>query len=219
MNLAPSQKRRILWGLSALLVFALTFFSLRRGASLGRPHLLIANRDVPAGAAINTFFFGLATAEQLTGPTPPDAVSDQELHLLKGTLVNLPIRQGDLLRRSHLRLADPPKRISEQIPLGSRAYLLEVAYGASVKPGDRVDVILSRATGGAVVAAENLLVLDAFQGREITLAVTVPELETLELARGNGSFSVVLRNPKDKQRGQRLFRKTRGRPIPIFHEG
>lgn len=220
MIFSTTQKRRLVWAVTALAVFIVTLISLRPQPQTSRPQFLVANRDVPSGAPLHSFFFGLARPDQITGGIPSDAVSDQELHLLKGTLVNLPIRQGDLLRRSHLRLAEPPKRISEQIPLGSRAYLIEVSAGATgVKSGDRIDVILSRPSAGAVTVAENLLVLESFEGREITVAVTVPELETLELARGNGTFGAVLRNPRDRQRGQRLNRKVSHRPIPIFHEG
>ncbi len=217
------RNRRLVWGAAFTLIFAGVFFSLRAEKEHGLSRrLLIADRDVPAGSPVTSFFFGMMREVVSGEPTPSDAVSDQELHLLKGTLVNLPIRRGEILRRSHLKLADPPKRMSEQIPLGSRAYLLEVHSGiTSVKPGDKVDVLVSSASSARLTVVENIVVLEVHGDRDLTLAVTVAEMENLELARGQGTFGVVLRNPKDSRKGSGRFQRViPGKPsIPVFYEG
>ncbi len=177
-------------------------------------------------------FFGMAKESSLKEPFSDDMITDQDLHLFKGAVINLPLRRGDILRRNHLMIVAPPKRVSERIPLGSRAYLLENSAASRLHAGERVDLsfIPTSSPETVMLLAEDALVLEA-QGRdELTLALTLEEMESVELARSQGRIGVALRNPTEvrgkgtKKAWSRLRqRRSRTGPdplrIPVFHEG
>jgi len=110
--------------------------------------------------------------------------------------------------------------LSSRIPKGMRAISVagvgRRAFGTLMRPGDRVDVLLTRAKLGpepkvvTVPLLQNLLVLavgDRFDVTEqpsastgsdsITLLVTVDQASLLAQARRDGTLSLVLRNKDD----------------------
>jgi len=182
---------------------------------------------VPSGVPVTSLHFGMVAGSEAAGELPLDAVTDQELHLVKGSLVNLPLRRGDLLRRGHLKAEPTPKSLAERIPLGSRAYLLESPAAGKVRAGDRIDLNFVETTNPANVFSlgENLLVLDTNRRDEMTLAVSSEDLETIELSRSRGRINVVVRNPEDSRRGRggrkpRFAASAKKRTtIPILYEG
>ncbi len=222
----PAKRRRQALRTAGLVLVASVAYALTPAREANGPRFLIAQRDVPSGVPVTSLHFGMVPASQ-AGSAAADTVSDQELHLLKGSLVNLPLRRGELLRRGHLKAPSSPKSLAERIPLGSRAYLLEDVAAAKVRPGDRIDLNFVESGNPAKVftLGDDLLVLDTNQRDEMTLAVSMEDLETIELARSRGRMAVVVRNPRDTHRGTRArrprFAKAAAKParITIIHEG
>jgi len=222
---SPSRRRRYALRLLGLTLFVGVIALVIPGRKASGLRYLIAQREVASGSPVTNLHFGIVAQSETEGPVYPDTITDQDIHLLKGSLVNLPLRRGELLRRSHLKAAPHPKSMAEQIPLGSRAYLLENTSAAKVKAGDRVDITFLAADrgGGIVNLGEDVLVLDSDGQRELTLALTLDDLEGVELAKSRGQIGVVMRNPRDTKRkpGRRRARFSGKRPdgIQIIHEG
>jgi pilus assembly protein CpaB len=148
-------------------------------------------------------------------------------------LIGLPlaqrVRAGEAVLRTDLSaLSDAQRTLSGAIPSGQRAVTVMArptsTFGGLLRPGDRVDVLLSVGrrdqpdTLRQVVVLQNILLLaigQEFEVREagepggearevrygratnITLQVTVQQGATLTLARQRGQISLLLRNPND----------------------
>ena len=142
------------------------------------------------------------------------------------------VRAGEAILRTDLSsLSDARRTLSGAIPPGMRAATLMVTttstFGGLLRPGDRVDLVLS--TGGrelpstwrGVFVLENLLVLavgQEFEIREtdsaeqgvrmgratnITFQVTIEQGGVLTMARQyGGRMTLLMRNPNDIEVGQ-----------------
>lgn len=151
-------------------------------------------------------------------------------------LIGLPlaqtVRAGEAVLRTDLStLSDARRTLSGTIPSGQRAATIMVrpqsTFGGLLRPGDRVDVILTIGnrerpdTWRQVVLLQNLLVLamgQEFEVREtqgsltgrndtqevrfgratnVTLQVSVEQSSVITIARQRGAMSLLLRNPND----------------------
>jgi len=112
-----------------------------------------------------------------------------------------------------------PAGLVSKIPLGKRAYTIEVNEQTSVSgfvlPDHRVDVIHVSNTGIAETILEDLQVLASGQvytrpedrsipAKTVTLAMSPAEVDKLVAARSRGSLTLALRGPNDHERKPEL---------------
>lgn len=177
------------------------------GTVLGPQNMRLANwpsQSVPAGA--------FTSVEQLTA-TKRVALG--------------PVVAGEPLLSTKISGADGRATLSANLPVGKLAYAVPITdvsgVGGFVRPGDTVDVILTRpipgdgATGNdkmtdVVVEAAPVLGIDqnsdpkdtkAVPARTATLEVTTLQAQKLALSIQLGQLSLALRNVADVQQGVR----------------
>lgn len=216
----------------ALVVGGLVVFQLYAEAFVreetGGPRVLVvtAARDIPFGEPIQAEWL---TLEEL----PQNYVEERHLRVSEmRRLIGLPlaqsVRTGEAVLRTDLSiLSDQQRTLSADIPAGKRAVSIfaqaESTFGGLVRPGDRVDVLLTVGdhrepnSGRAVVLAQNLLVLSVGRGTarqwdddrerpredptaQVSLEVDLQDAQRLVLARSGGQLRLVLRNPNDASR-------------------
>lgn len=175
---------------------------LDRGVVLQPGFLKLVN--LPADAAPANAFHDVS---QLTGG------KDQQRLMLRSLVANEPILASNV--------SGPGGRLnlSGTIAAGMRAVSLRstdvTGVGGFVLPGDRVDVLLTRATGSDAtstvtqVLAENIRVLGVDQSdndqadkpvvsKAITVEVTPEQAQTISLAQTVGTVSLTLRHVADE---------------------
>lgn len=188
--------------------------------------------DIPLGQPVR--------AEWLTTEEIPQSYLE-ERHIPATSmrdLVGLPLAQSVLAGETILRtdlssLSDSRRTLSGTIPSGQRAVTIMArptsTFGGLLRPGDRVDVLLTVGsrelpdTWRQVVVLENVLVLavgQEFEVREamdgsgrdarevrfgratnITLQVSIEQGALLTIARQRGGLTLLLRNPNDVRSG------------------
>jgi Flp pilus assembly protein CpaB len=163
------------------------------------PRYLVARRELPAGQPVTSIDFTLADAGGLGGEVPPGALTDQELHHLKGAATRTPLKAGQCLTRDDVRWPDPPEPLAKAVPRGLRAYSLDGDPGLEIRAGDRVDVVLnpSDEKSPPFPLVEAALVLRIGRQGDLVVAVSSPQIQLLEKAKRQGKLTVVLRNPSD----------------------
>nr|MDQ3037841.1 Flp pilus assembly protein CpaB [Myxococcota bacterium] len=186
--------------------------------------------DIPLGEPVR--------AEWLTTREVPQTYVE-ERHVRASAmrdLIGLPlaqsVRAGEAVLRTDLStLSDARRTLSGTIPQGQRATTIMVSptstFGGLLRPGDRVDLLLTIGDRGLaqtwrqVVVLQNVLVLalgQEFEVRDtspvvggvaqtaevrfgratnITLQVTVEQSGLITIARQQGTMSLLLRNPND----------------------
>lgn len=130
-----------------------------------------------------------------TGEVPGDPVLDKDAVIGRYTLA--PERQDQPLRRSSL---GPTLAIGALDRLGIVALDrdAETSVGGTVRPGDRVDVLLSSTAPGPAAGRvlSNVLVLDVRDTpAAVVLAVSVAQEQQLSVARGSSHPILVRRVP------------------------
>ncbi|MDW8247501.1 MAG: Flp pilus assembly protein CpaB [Sandaracinaceae bacterium] len=186
--------------------------------------IVVATRDIPLGEPIRAEWVG-------TRSIPAKYV--EERHILVGSirdLIGIPlaqsVRSGEAILRTDLSpLSDHQRTLSAVIPTGSRAVVVEASatslFNGLLKPGDRVDVLLTvgdltdRFKWRTSLLLQNVLVLAVGrqlheerleegdrgyrlgQARSVTLQVTFEEGALLAHAQEHGRIQLVLRNPSD----------------------
>jgi pilus assembly protein CpaB len=226
MNRAPT--------VASLLVAALGFILLavyvrqfQREATGGDPvPLLVMRQDVPAGAPI--------TEEMLLVRALPERyVEDRqvlaaELPRVLGVRSSIALGANQTLLWTDLATSPRDRSsLSSRIPKGMRAMRIsgttQRGFGELMRPGDRVDVLLTKARPGAdarvvtVPLLQNILVLavgQRFGGAAessprrrddaVTLLLSIDQASLLAQARRDGSLSLVLRNEDDLEIHQEL---------------
>jgi pilus assembly protein CpaB len=199
----------------------------QRDATGGDPVELLAMRqDVAAGAPL--------TEQMLVAHTLPESyVEDRQVLATDlprvlgvrasiGLEANQTLLWTDLATTSHDRSS-----FSSRIPKGMRAMSVagvgRRAFGDLMRPGDRVDVLLTKAKPGTEVKVvtvpllQNLLVLavgNRFGATEqegssggsdsVALLVTIDQASLLAQARRDGTLSLVLRNEDDLEINETL---------------
>lgn len=190
--------------------------------------VLTAAVDIPLGQPVRQDW--LTTKDLPQSYVEERHLRSQAARDLIGFPLAQSVRAGEAILRTDLStLSDARRTLSGSVPQGMRAATLTVTatstFGGLLRPGDRVDLLLS--TGGrelphtwrGVVVLENLLVLAVGQEFElrddvsggaddqqvrfgrasnITLQVTIEQSGILTMARQHsGRMSLVLRNPND----------------------
>ena len=207
----------------AALGFALLFVYVRefqRDATGGDPiALLVMSQNVAAGVPL--------TEEMLLVRALPESYVEERQVLASALPRVLGVRASIALEANQTLLwtdlsTTPSDRssLSSRIPKGMRAISIDAAGRESLaqlmRPGDRVDVLLTKAKSGSEASVvtipllQNILVLavgDRFAASDlhdsslrsdpVTLLVTIDQASLIAQARRDSSLSLVLRNEDD----------------------
>lgn len=182
-----------------------------------RTRVLVLARDTQSGEKLDRETLGVRALPEayLESRHIPAAALDD----IVGTRLAVPGHAHEALLWTDLAsMRRPDRRLSGLVPEGMRAIRIDLRAGAFddlLRPGDRVDVLLTRdgANGGAPTTLpwiENLLVLAVGDdigapedGRKrhgegrVTLSVTPEQSRRLTQAEHEGDLRLVLRNPDD----------------------
>ena len=210
-------------GLGMLVVYLQRY---KEEASGGAPvRVVIARQDIALGARITKGMIGLRDL-------PETYVEDRHIRAtdaqrILGVRVSMGVKAGESIMWTDLATTSEERRdLSGLVQTGKRAITIRAdstsSFGGLLRPGDRVDVLLT--TGATQSSPEsrtlpllqNLLVLACGQdmggaraavtpegGRrtgdmnQVTVAVTIQQAQLLTYAQERGSLSLALRNPDD----------------------
>jgi len=148
-----------------------------------------------------------------------------ELRQLLGVPLAQSVRAGEAVLRTDLStLSDRQRTLSGEIPQGMRAISVnarqESGHGGMLRPGDRVDVMLTVGdhripnSGRALIVAQNLLVLSVGRNvrwewdddrrraqraliAQVSLEVGLEDAQRLTVATRQGELRLLLRNTND----------------------
>jgi pilus assembly protein CpaB len=189
--------------------------------------VVIATSDIGVGAKIE--YKDIKVVNVPVAIAPPDSLSRKSQVLGRGVV--LPIAKGEFILPHKLAPENAGSGLPGLIPPGMRAVAVRVneviPVAAFVGPGTRVDVLLTRSSGGSSEQAtttvmENAAVIAVGMKLErnsagelqsvsvITLLVSPQDAKKLTLASSKGRIQVILRNPLD----QKVPWGPRLRPIP-----
>jgi Flp pilus assembly protein CpaB len=226
----------LLAGLVAVILVNLYVSSIQEAARPNMTRVAVASRDIKGGAILDGK--DLTMAWRSTDSLPKLHVKWDERNLFIGQQIQTPIAESDYLLASYFGSQGvAAQRLSEKIDLktNQRAFTIpltnETSLERSIRPGDRVDLILTftktevspAARAGAPAVAgqklvttpllENVYVL--FTGRygsgssveytTMTVQVSGEEAQLIIWGLNQGRLSVLLRNPKDLQSSERPF--------------
>lgn len=194
-------------------------------ASGGPPvNVLVATRDIPLGAQV---------AEDMLGrrPLPRSYIEDRhipesEAARIIGVRVTSGVRAGESLLWTDLATtSDEGRDLSTLVRTGMRAITIRAdvsaSFGGLLRPGDRVDVLLTMERGEThddhvtIPLLQNLLVLASGRDtgaplrpgerrrtnsgtvNQVTLSVTLEQAAVLALSQEQGRLTLILRNPEE----------------------
>jgi pilus assembly protein CpaB len=179
--------------------------------------VLIATQDIPLGAQISEDMLGIAQLPRTF--VQERNIGHSDVQRILGVRTRLHIRANEWILWSDLATSSDQQRdLSSLIREGMRAVNVGASssstFGGLLRPGDRVDVLLTMEEPQSVTVPllQNALVLavGADTGRpqvtaegeeievsQITLALTVEQAQLITLASTRGRMSLTLRNPDD----------------------
>ena len=201
-------------GLAAVLLAARWMQSQNSGVG----KVAVAALEVPLGSAITPEMVRLIDWPQAN--QPPGAFAD--LEKLHGRVVTGTVQRGEPVLEARLAPIGTKGGLSAVVPAGKRAMTVRVNDVVGVAgfalPGTFVDVLVNTQEEGAKtndrdrtiskIVLERILVLAVAQEADrdatkpkvvsaVTLEVTPPQAELLDLARSVGTLSLVLRNQSE----------------------
>lgn len=206
-------------GLLAVLA-ALRFIGTAPSPSVSPPkpshHMVVATADLKPDAPIAASDLSLAPWHAATTPAGASVSTDP----LVGKKPIRLIKKGEVVLDTQLRAAGDPPPLSDTIRPGYRAVSIQVNeasdVGGFVMPGSFVDVLMrAQDEGGATfsrVIVQRVPVLAIGGDRTVndpakpkpsslvTLEVTLQEAEQIEMARGIGVLTLLLRNAGDRNK-------------------
>jgi pilus assembly protein CpaB len=211
----------IVAGIAVFYVYADAYVQEETGGP--RVPVVAAAYDIPFGEPMR--------AEWLTVKELPQSyVEDRhlrasDLRRLIGVKLAQSVRAGEAILRTDLStLSDQQRTLSGEIPPGKRAISIEAqhesGHGGMLRPGDRVDVLLTVGdhripnSGRALVVAQNILVLSVGRNvgwrwdderrqaqrqlrAQVNLQVGLEDAQRLTVAERQGQLRLLLRNPND----------------------
>lgn len=211
-------------GVVALILYQERF---EQEASGGAPiPVLVAAEDLPLGTVLTDEM--LAVRDLPESYVEPRHIPAAEANRVIGLRISSAVRANESLLWTDLANSEQRRDLSALVQDGMRAFTIRAdptaSFGGLLRPGDRVDVLLTVEQGGGhetAPIAQNLLVLAAGRdlgGRsssatpgevnQITLSVTLEQSQILALAQERGEIHLVLRNPDDIQIVERAPAKT-----------
>ena len=214
--------------IASLILYRLVSAQIAASAKAGGTHVLVAARNLEAGALIKES--DLKTAEW--GGTPPQgALTKPEDAIGRGVIE--PIVDGEPIVESRLAVRGAGAGLAAIIPPGMRAVAVRVndvvGVAGFLSPGMKVDVLIAGNPPSATAQnlgtqtktlLQNIEVLSAGQNIQkdaegkpvsvpvVNMLVTPEQAEILSLASNETRIQLVLRNPTDKE-----ISKTKGTAI------
>lgn len=191
-------------------------------ASGGVPvRVLIARQDISLGTAIDEAMLGIRELPQAY--IEDRHIPASEAPRIIGVRVTSGVRAGESLLWSDLATtSDQARDLSSLVRSGQRAITIRAdantSFGGLVRPGDRVDVLLTLERADAdpvtVPLLQNLLVLAAGQDTgamvrpgsttrrpgtigQVTLSASIEQSQLLAFSAERGRLALILRNPDD----------------------
>ncbi len=189
-----------------------------QGQNSGQGRIAVATVEIPLGSAITPEMVRLVEWPQANLP-PGNFGEVEKLH---GRVVTGTVQRGEPLIEARLAAAGTKGGLSAVVPQGKRAMTVRVNDVVGVAgfalPGTFVDVMVNTQTEGAKandrdrtiskIVLDRILVLAVAQEADrdstkpkvvnaVTLEVTPPQAELLDLARSVGTLSLVLRNQSE----------------------
>ena len=181
--------------------------------------VVVASKDIPRGYWVTNDL--LATKEYPKALVPAGAITTKEEAVERTAYV--PIAKDEMLLDSKLASRYSGRGLAPLIPEGTRACAittnLSSAVAGFILPGNKVDVLLSIADGGAnpatggattttllqnveILAVDQLMDTPADNKvnpnlRSVTLLVTPDQAAKLQLGQTKGQLHLTLRNPSD----------------------
>ena len=208
-------------GIALMYVYMDAYIEDRTGGT--RVLVVTAARDIPFGEPMEAEW--LTVREIPQGYVEDRHLRSRELRGLIGVPLAQAVRSGEAILRTDLStLSDQQRTLSGEIPPGMRALGVEArpesSHAGLLRPGDRVDVLLTVGdpripnSARSVVVAQNILVLavgramtvevDEETGRasnayilQVSLEVRLEDAQRLTLSRRQGEMRILLRNPND----------------------
>lgn len=210
-------------------MFGLYMKKFELDAEGGSPlEVVMVTSDVPLGQPLSTSALGTRSLPEAFVQDRHILAADRER--VVGIRVSTQLRANQTLLWSDLATASSARRdLSALLRTGMRALTLKAntssAFGGLLRPGDRVDVLLTANTpgtsalgGGRVTVSllQSILVLAVgvdtggpdqaqaeevranSQGFDVSIAVTLEQATLLTHARDRGPLQLVLRNPGDE---------------------
>ncbi len=212
-------------GVVMLFLYMQRFENEARGGTPVR--VLRAAQDIPLGTAISEGMLGTSVLPSLY--VEGRHIPAEEASRIVGVRAISTVRAGESLLWSDLATtSDQSRNLSSLIRNGQRAITIRAdastSFGGLIRPGDRVDVLLTleRASQDPITISllQNLLVLAAGQdvGAEprpgerrrtspigqVTLSADVEQAQLLAFSAERGRLTLVLRNPQDLDRIENL---------------
>lgn len=217
--------------ISSLILAAFVCFEIRhlvgQPFDLSMPRYVICRRDLFPGYRVSLRDFSFIPSKQVPGKIPLDALTDQDLELLRGATLRTRMNSKAVLTLGDLHIDNPNSRFSPSIPKGYRAYLVGGLQIPSVlSPGDQVDVVFTPANGdgGSRTIFEGIKVLKSRTvGEETAVLLALPPtfVPVLEHVKNRGKVSLTLRSRSDflaEPVAERVGR-SRARKVEILQEG
>ncbi|MEY4511668.1 MAG: hypothetical protein RLZZ450_3790 [Pseudomonadota bacterium] len=139
-------------------------------------------------------------------------IEAHDLERVLGARAATTVPTGSALLWSDLDQAPEARTLAGLVRSGKRAFTLpgtDVGFSGLLRPGDRVDVLFTRAEGGSLTLLQNVLVLTvgSDQGaaasarvqpsERVTLSVDLEQAQLLAASEGRGVLRLALRNPLD----------------------
>jgi pilus assembly protein CpaB len=210
-------------GVAGLVMLLLYMQRFEHEASGGpRVEVLVAQRDIPLGAAITRDMLG---SQQLPQSYLEDRhIPRSEADRILGVRVTSGVKSGESLLWTDLAMTSEQRRdLSGLVRNGMRAITIRAdvsaSFGGLLRAGDRVDVLLTVERESedhvTIPLLQNLLVLASGRDtggparpgertsygpgtvNQVTLSVTLEQAAVLALAQEQGRLTLVLRNPDD----------------------
>lgn len=186
--------------------------------------LVMATQDIPLGATLTDEMLGIRNL-------PASYVEERHIRAadaqrIIGVRVSMGVKANESLLWTDLATTSQQRRdLSGLVRNGMRAVTIRAdttsAFGGLLRPGDRVDMLLTTSRDGTaegnrvtVPLLQNVIVLavgrdtgmEEIEGRrrgserrfnEVTLSVTVEQAQILTLSESTGTITLTLRNPDD----------------------
>ncbi|MFH1262399.1 MAG: Flp pilus assembly protein CpaB [Pseudomonadota bacterium] len=190
----------------------------RIGRNMKTVAILVSTWELADGRTLRSEDLRSAPIPQKYLPT--GGVRDVDLPQVVGRVLTRPMAEGEILLWPSIDVGLGPAGPARKIAKGYRAISLSVdavsSVAHAVRPGDRIDLILT-VTGGegddpqTVTLLQNLTVLSTGAGEEegatysvLSLMVLPREVPLIIHAERSGKISIVLRNPADHKTPQNL---------------
>jgi Flp pilus assembly protein CpaB len=196
-----------------------------REIALIESRYLVARRDLPEGFPVNFLDFIAVARSRLKVALPKGALTDQDLHLLKGAIFRSAVSEAEVLCLDQLQLSSRWVGLGSAVPKGFRAYPLHPLNPLPVGQGDKIDILPVSGPDSGTPLVEGVLVLQAgFRDPdfEVIVALSSPDIELLEKGQQKGKLSIALRNPHEapsaRRQGKPRSRKAKS-TVEIWSEG